>query len=146
MSQPEQYYEMVQNLLKLTPWKQTWASLCSDLFHIPNPLPIDQLKNEECRVFYEQYSMENEAWTTSLILMSWVLRNFQRKVANGHCNNTVTHEHGEREPRNCEQGRQFHREMLNRCIQSYRNTLTVFDTPTQEPTGTQNNTTTSPTT
>gem|GEM_PF-3726029 len=76
MSQPEKYYQFVQQILSLTPLKRTWGSICSDLVHVNNPLPNDQLRNEECRVFYEQFSMENLAWTTSLVLMAWVLRNF----------------------------------------------------------------------
>lgn len=80
--------------------------------------------------------MENVAWTISLVLMSWVLRNFQRKMEDGHCHNTI-HPHGETLPRNCDIGRQFHREMLKGILQSYRDIVALFDTP-QTPTTTPN--------
>jgi len=31
MSQPEKYYQFVQQILSLTPLKRTWGSICSDL-------------------------------------------------------------------------------------------------------------------
>lgn len=70
--------------------------------------------------------MENVVWTILLVLMPRALRNFQRKIEDGHCRNT-THEHGTAEPRNCEIGRQFHRDMLNKCLQSYRDIINAFD-------------------
>ena len=112
ISQSNRYYENINGLLTVTPLKRTWSALCSGLFHFNNPIPDRELINEECQVFYSKYQMENLAWTVSLALMSWVLRNFQRKITNGHCNNTATHDHGEREPRDCDQGRAFHRNML----------------------------------
>ena len=103
-----------------------WTTILSNLFHMDNPFPNEQLANEQCQIYYGKYQMENVAWTISLVLMSWALRNFQRRIEDGHCQNT-TLGHGEVEPRNCEIGRQFHREMLNRCMQSYRDVL-IFST------------------
>lgn len=73
--------------------------------------------------------MENLAWTASIWLMAWMLRNFQRKTEDGHCQNPTGHPHGERTPTDCELGRTFHREMFNKCLQSYRDIINTFDPP-----------------
>jgi len=100
-----------------------------------NPIPNEQLKNEECRVFYEKYSMENLAWTASLALMSLTLLNFRGKIDSGHCNNTETHPHGNGTPRDCDLGRTFHIDMLHRCLQSYRDVINEFELLQQPHTG-----------
>lgn len=138
------YNNQMQNLLTLSPIKRTWMTICSDLFHFQNLVSDEQLSSEQCRVYYVRYQMENLAWTASLALMSWVLRNFQRKMENGHCNNTVTHDHGEREPRNCDQGRSFHRDRFNRCLQSYKNVINMFEPAPQTQAGGQNTTNPAP--
>jgi len=122
----QSYYDQVQLLSQLSGNQAAWTALLSNLFHMDNPFPSEQLTSEQCQVSYGKYSQEYLAWTTSLVLMSWALRNFQRKIEDGHCRNTA-HPHGEGTPRNCETGRQFHMEMLNRCMQSYREVLVVFD-------------------
>lgn len=113
----QSYYDQVQVLIQQSGNQAAWTSILSSLFHMDNPFPNQQLFNEQCQVYYGKYQMENVAWTISLVLMSWALRNFQRKIEDGHCRDT-THPHGEASPRNCEAGRQFHREMLNMCLQS----------------------------
>ncbi|MGH9983395.1 MAG: hypothetical protein ACRD8W_05495 [Nitrososphaeraceae archaeon] len=122
----QSYYERVQFFNQVAGNQAAWIAILSNLFHENNPFPNDQLENKECQTFYHKYSMENVAWTISLVLMSWALRNFQRKIEDGHCRNT-THEHGAAEPRNCKIGRQFHREMLNKCLQSYRDMINTFE-------------------
>jgi hypothetical protein len=139
MSTPEFHYNVIQGLINLSPTKRTWISICSDLFHIDNPIPNEQLINEECAVSYGKYHLENLAWTTSIVLMSWALRNFQRKTEDGHCQNT-THGHGAVEPRNCEEGRTFHRNMFNMCLQSYRDVINTFEPQPQTPSEGQNTT------
>lgn len=94
-----------------------WDKLFSELFESDNWYSDEELTNAECGVYYDKYSNENRAWTVSLILMSWTLRNFQRKMGDGHCRNT-THEHGVTEPRNCNTGRQFHEDLLKKCLRS----------------------------
>jgi hypothetical protein len=128
----QSYYDHVQFFNREAGNQAAWTTICSNLFHMDNPFPNEQLTNEQCQLYYSKYHMENVAWTISLVLMSWVLRNFQRKIEDGHCQNT-THGHGAVEPRNCEIGRQFQREMLNRCMLSYRDVLDIFDTPSQPP-------------
>ena len=104
--------------------KLTLVALCSDLYHLINPIPDQELFKEECKTYYTKIHMENLAWTVSLGLMSWTLHNFKKKAEDGHCHNT-THPHGEIVPRNCEIGREFHEE-LYKCLRSFMN-LNTFD-------------------
>jgi hypothetical protein len=105
----------------------SWSDLCTELSNLDNPLSDQELSNNECGVGYTRGTKEYRVWTTSLALMSWALHNFQIKADDGHCHN-LTHTHGESNPRNCEQGRTFHREMFNRCLHTYREVLATFDT------------------
>lgn len=139
----QNYYEAVQFVIPFSGNQAAWTSLCSNLFPLDNPFPSEQLTNEQCQVSYGKYSMENLAWTMSLVLMSWTLRNFQRKIEDGHCNNT-THPHGATNPRNCDMGQTFHRDMFNRCLKLYRDVINTFDPPPQTPAGTQNTTNPTP--
>lgn len=99
----QSYYDHVQFYNQQAGNQAAWTTILSNLFHMDNPFPNEQLINEQCQVYYSKYQMENVAWTISLVLMSWVLRNFQRKIENGHCQNTA---HSTTDPRNCEIGRQ----------------------------------------
>lgn len=125
MSQPEQYYDQVQAIMSKLMGRLSWNDLCSELSDLDNPLSDQELTNNECGVDYVRGTTENRAWTASLVLMSWVLRNFQKREEEGYCHN-ITHPHGETNPRNCEQGRIFHRELFSRCLQSYLDILNTF--------------------
>lgn len=125
MSQPEQYYDQVQEIISRIMGRLSWNDVCSELSNLDNPLSDQELSSGECGVDYMRGTMENRAWTTSLMLMSWVLRNFQSRAEDGYCHN-ITHPHGETNPRNCELGRLFHREVFNRCLQSYKDIINTF--------------------
>jgi hypothetical protein len=125
MSQPEQYYEQLQAIMSKLMGRLSWNDLCSELSDLDNPLSDQELTNNECGVDYMRGTTENRAWITSLVLMSWILRNFQKRAKEGYCQN-LTHRHGVSIPRNCEQGRVFHREVFKRCLQSYQDVLNTF--------------------
>jgi hypothetical protein len=125
MSQPEYYYEQVQAVISRIMGRLSWNDLCTELSDLDNPLSEQELTNNECGVGYTRGTKEYRAWTTSLALISWVLHNFQKKMEDGHCHN-LTHTHGESNPRNCENGRRFHKEMYDRCLQSYQDMLNGF--------------------
>lgn len=126
----ELYYDQVQAAISRIMTRLAWSDLCIELSNLDNPLSDQELTNNECGVGYTRGTKEYRAWTTSLALMSWVLLNFQRKMENGHCHN-LTHSHGESNPRNCENGRLFHKEMFNRCLQSYEAIIAAFDSASQ---------------
>jgi hypothetical protein len=137
MSQPERCYDQVEATISRIVGSLSWSDLCTELSNLDNPLSDQELSNNECGVGYTKGTKEYRAWTTSLALMSWSLHNFQRKMEDGHCHN-LTHTHGETNPRNCAQGRTFHRELFNRCLQSYRDILNAFQNAPSMPQGTQN--------
>jgi hypothetical protein len=139
MSQPERYYDQVQAIILRIMGKLSWNDLCTELYNVDIPFSDQELTSKECGVGYIRGTMENRAWTTSLALISWVLRNFQKKMEDGHCHN-ITHPHGETIPRNCELGRAFHREMFNKCLQSYIDILKTFQNSPASPQGTQDTT------
>ena len=58
-------------------------------------------------------------WTLALISMSWILNNLRNKIENGHCQNTE-HAHGEKTPRLCPKGGQFHKELYIECLNSFK--------------------------
>ena len=126
MSQSESYYEQVQAIIRKHS-DLTWDKICNESFNLGSPFTDEELSKDECEVFYKRNNMENVAWRTSLALMSWSLRNFKNKAADGHCHNTTGHTHGRRELRKCDIGQEFHTRIYNMCLKSFKDELNTFD-------------------
>jgi hypothetical protein len=105
-----------------------------------SPFSDQELSSNECGVNYVRNTMENRAWRTSLGLMSWTLHNFKEKAKYGHCHNTEQHPHGDKEPRKCDIGKEFHAKMYNMCLKSFKDAVNTFN-PLPESQGEKDNTT-----
>jgi len=64
-------------------------------------------------------------WTLALISLSWILNNLKEKTEDGHCHNT-NHEHGDINPRLCPIGSQFHKDLYDECLNSFKEILQVY--------------------
>ena len=54
--------------------------------------------------------------------MSWLFSNMKRKVEDGHCHNTK-HDHGDRNPRLCVKGSEFHKKLYDESLKSFEGVL-----------------------
>jgi hypothetical protein len=63
-------------------------------------------------------------WTLALISLSWILNNLKEKTEDGHCHN-INHEHGDVNPRLCPLGSQFHKDLYDECLNSFKEMLQV---------------------
>lgn len=57
MSQPEQYYNTINNLISMAGNKAAWIGLCSDIYHLDNPVPDNELMNDHAK-----YHIVNITW------------------------------------------------------------------------------------
>jgi hypothetical protein len=71
-------------------------------------------------------SLENRMWPLALVSMSWILFNLKAKTEAGHCQNT-NHTHGERAPRLCRTGSQFHKELYDECLTSFKEMVHIAE-------------------
>jgi hypothetical protein len=67
-------------------------------------------------------SMENRMCSLAIISMSWLFNNMKRKVEDGHCHNTK-HDHGDRNPRLCVKGSEFHKKLYDESLKSFEGVL-----------------------
>jgi hypothetical protein len=114
----KQYYEVFQNFIA----KHTQLNLNGLLLDLLSNLTIPRIPEktlDECKLNYKMQSTENRMWTLALISMSWILNNLRNKTENGHCQN-IEHIHGEKTPRLCHKGSQFHKELYNDCLISFK--------------------------
>ena len=76
---------------------------------------------DDCGINYEG-GMENRMYSLAIISMSWLFNNMTRKVEDGHCNNTK-HDHGDRNPRLCVKGSEFHKKLYDESLKSFEGVL-----------------------
>lgn len=138
MSQSERSYEQVQAMIKKHLSNLTWDNICAELNNLDSPFADQELSENECGISYTRDSMENRAWRASLGLMSWTIHNFKEKAKDGHCHNTMGHPHGEREPRKCDIGQEFHTKMYNMCLKSFKDAVNTFDPLPETPSEKEN--------
>ena len=135
-----QYYKRTNRIIEKIVSNLNWLNLCNELYLLDNPImPESQLNTEECKVYYAkektengiQNSMENAAWTTSVLLMSWVLYNLKYKTDNGHCWNTK-HGHETQEPK-CHIGSDFHNKLWIKCLDSFKDLINNIENEPPNP-------------
>ena len=83
---------------------------------------LDKKRLDQCQISYDYKNAEYVIWVMALMFMSWSITNLKRKTQNGHCQN-INHPHGDTNPRLCEEGTKFHRELYNECVESFRGLL-----------------------
>ena len=79
-------------------------------------------ESQECGVRYDRNNLEIKMWILSLIFLSWTLMNLTNKVKEGDCQN-INHQHGDKNPRECFDGRKFHYSIYQKCIKSFYDSL-----------------------
>jgi hypothetical protein len=124
-----QHYNKVQEIITKIISDLDWIQLSRDLCILDNPaIPEQDLANIECEVSYRKIKLENgfqiategAAWTSTLLLMSWLLQNFKNKTENGHCRNKA-HEHP------CKLGSNFHHGLYTKCLKSLRDIIELVE-------------------
>ena len=98
-------------------------NIMTDLDHL---ISSENYESQKCQVHYGSDSMEIRMWIFSLVCMSWTLMNLTNKVKDGHCYN-LDHQHGDRIPRECFDGRKFHYSIYQKCLKSFYDSLAVIE-------------------
>jgi hypothetical protein len=83
---------------------------------------LDRRKDDESRVSYDHNNVEYVVWVMALMFMSWSIINLKRKTQNGHCQN-IEHPHGDTNPRSCQEGTKFHKELYYECVKTFEDLL-----------------------
>ena len=117
------YFERVNDLISKN-MQLNWQTLLVDLQSSPRVVP--ERESKDCQVEYKFGSPEMTLWHLALISTSWIFERLKRKTQNGHCWN-MDHKHGKKEPRNCKSGYDFHLQMYNDCLSSFRDVISVAE-------------------
>jgi hypothetical protein len=114
------YYDVVQALIK----KHSQFDFNNFMQEMASTVVSNTpLKNfDDCAINYGQGSMENRMYSLAIISMSWLFNNMKRKVEDGHCHNTK-HDHGDRNPRLCVKGSEFHKKLYDESLKSFEGVL-----------------------
>lgn len=118
------YYDHIQHLI-LKHSQLNLQNFVTDLLN-SKPNKLSERESIDCQLEYKSHNLEIKIWSLALLSMSWTLEILKRKTQNGHCRN-IAHEHGEREPRNCESGYNFHLQMYKDCLSSFREVINVAE-------------------
>jgi hypothetical protein len=94
--------------------------------NLDNLISSETYESQECGVRYDRNTLEIKMWILSLIFMSCTLMNLTNKVKEGHCQN-INHQHGDKNPRECLDGRKFHYSLYQKCIKSFYDSLGVIE-------------------
>ena len=98
-------------------------NIMANLDHL---IPSETYESQECDVRYDKNNLEIKMWILSLIFMSWTLMNLTNKVKEGHCQN-INHQHGDKNLRECFDGRKFYYSIYQKCIKSFYDSLGVIE-------------------
>jgi hypothetical protein len=121
------YYECVQHLISkhLKNSEVDLQKLVLDLLST-KLTKLPERESNDCRVQYKDSHLEFKMWNLALLSTSWIIGVFKQKSVDGHCHN-MEHDHGEREPRKCSTGHEFHLQMYNECLKSFKDLLSMAD-------------------
>lgn len=117
------YFNFVQHLISKN-MQLNWPTLTEDLLN--SSRVIQERKSKDCCIEYKSGSPEIRFWDLALICTSWILEILKQKTQKGHCNN-IDHKHGEKEPRDCKLGYDFHLQMYNDCLSLLRNVISIAE-------------------
>jgi hypothetical protein len=121
----EEYYNKLQEWVPLaTPSPgQFWTNIVN---HHLSKVDNKQMKYDKCLLDYDSTMLEKRALSISIFLISWALFNFSKKTNDGHCRN-ISHLHGDRHPRKCKDGSEFHMALYNDYLKSFKEILEAFE-------------------
>jgi hypothetical protein len=94
--------------------------LNSKLFKLP------EKESKDCQIEYKFNNLEFRMWSLALLSTSWIVTMLKQKTEDGHCSN-VAHEHGKREPRKCHAGHDFHLDIYNECVSSFKDIIKIAE-------------------
>ena len=118
------YCEYIQQLIS----RHSQLNLQNFVIDLLNAKPdkLSERESVDCKLEYKFDNLEIRMWSLALLSMSWIIEILKRKTQDGHCHNT-NHEHGEKEPRNCKSGYDFHLQMYKDCLSSFREVINVAE-------------------
>ena len=79
---------------------------------------IGEKNNKGCGTVYNEESVDTFIWALGMMCQEWILENLYNKAMSGHC-----HRHG----LPCKKGSEFHNNLYNECLKSFKAILNKRD-------------------